>query len=88
MEGDDVDDHRRDERKGERHEAVRQQQNGRHHLGSLDQREHIPRREERAEERASGGWRGGHGKEMQESVQTKDQKRHALNHSSTGGDCS
>src|SRR5580658_5329233 len=71
MEEDDVDDVRRDDRQGQRYEAIREEQRAADHLDALDEREHVAGRGQRAHECHGLFGRRGRRKELQEAVQAE-----------------
>src|SRR5689334_16038622 len=85
MKREDVDDDRREDRQRERDESVGEKQDPCGHFGAFDQRQHVARRDEGAEElrRRTAHWRLR--KEMEKPIETEHEKDETENRSRDRG---
>jgi hypothetical protein len=88
VEGEDVDDDRREQEQRERNEATGEQQDAGDDLGALDQGEHVAGGRERAHEGGRALAEGGHRQEVKEAVEAEHEKDEAEEDAGDRGDAS
>ncbi len=79
MEGDDVDDDRREQRQRQGNVATCEKKRAGDDLDAFDEREHVPGCGERSQELTRGPGVVSHRKKTQETVQPKDEEHRAKN---------